>query len=169
MSAGRLGMFPSQPTKDHLRQSPSPSVFVNEEAAQMHHNLIKPGSRDPTTGANDLFSLHDCPGAVENLDQLLRKSNMEDLQLFKDSPTELCDAIVNKINEGRRPHARRPSTCSGCFGTFGRMVPDGHIQFIEHRGRTEAVSAGLWSIRGWNSASWAKVVQMSVLSEARIS
>lgn len=45
------------------------------------------------------------------------------------------------------------------------MVPQGHIQFIENNGRTEAVTSGKWSLPRFTRASWAKVAQ---LSEGRI-
>lgn len=130
---------------------PSPGKNVNRSA--MDHAAIVKGAASPFSraGSQPGFSLKDCLGAFQGIDEIARKSNVLEGSVDT-SPTQLADDIVKAINGKQQTCARR--LC------FGRVVHDGFIQFIVHGGRTEAVSAGRWNLFA-TQATWAKAVHLS--------
>lgn len=125
-------------------------------AMQVEHKLLVPGKISYIAGDSPAFGLQDCPGFVNDMEHLLRPSNVGNIPK-EDTPEALAKQVVAKINGGHKK-----SCAVACC--WGRLVPEGNIQFIEHSGRTEAVSSGRWLLC-FRRASWAKIAH---LSETRI-
>jgi len=126
-----------------------PAAFQQEQ--QRYHELQVVGSPSPTAGREKVFSLKDCPGAAANLEALLRQPTTATQEGA--STSGLAHEIVKRINAGQRMATRR--------SWFGRMVPEGYIQFVDYGGRTQAVASGRWAMSPWKRANWGKLVHVS--------
>jgi hypothetical protein len=132
------------------------------EGGHIEHDLISGGFSLSSLLALNAFTLRDCNGVQQSIGQVLRQPNSGGLStktmLASEDTSGLARALVKSINGAQR-------TCATRCCCWGHLVPDGYIQFIEHSGRTEAVSDGRW-VLGLHRASWAKICHVR---EARIS
>eukprot|EP00746_Dinoflagellata_sp_MGD_P069212 gnl/MRDRNA2_/MRDRNA2_28371_c0_seq1.p1 gnl/MRDRNA2_/MRDRNA2_28371_c0~~gnl/MRDRNA2_/MRDRNA2_28371_c0_seq1.p1 ORF type:complete len:798 (+),score=166.15 gnl/MRDRNA2_/MRDRNA2_28371_c0_seq1:99-2492(+) len=146
--------------------------------------LIKKGSTDlaSSTGSHgETFSLRGCVGVLEELAQIVRVPNTNDVpQRSPQGAETMCGClpcfskadVISNAGQGSQnmePGQVAQIVCAlvnGPLGTcatrnaFGRLVPEGSIRFINHNGKIEAVPPGRWLI-GFQRASWGDMVTIN--------